>query len=393
MTATATEIKSLEDLRSAFLDHHRELKSFVDKANAEIENAGKASTETKNAIDALTQSLNGTGERIDGLEARLNRRGEGEPAQKSLGERFIESAEGKSFMSQSAKSARLEVKAIINATGQNQPLVPAARLPGVVAEPNRMLRLRDFLPSGVTSSNLIEYAQENVFTNNAGPQFDASPGGTESQLKNESNITFTLATAPVITLAHFILASRQVHDDAPMLASYIDGRLMYGLKLEEEDELLNGTGASGQLNGLLNQATAYTRGATNDTAIDTLRKAQTQLAQSEYSAEVYVLNPADWEAVELTKDSQGRYIFANPQSNAAPALWSRPVVATNSMPAGSFLCANLSQAAQIWDRQAMSVEASREDSDNFRRNMVTLLAEERIGLAVYRPAALITGAL
>ena len=57
----------------------------------------------------------------------------------------------------------------------------------------------------------------------------------------------------VITIAHWIPASRQVLDDAPMLQSYINVRMTYGLKLEEEDELLNGDGSqtSGQINQLI----------------------------------------------------------------------------------------------------------------------------------------------
>ena len=240
-------------------------------------------------------------------------------------------------------------------------------------------------------SNLIQYAKENVFTNSAGPQAGNSPTvAAENVTKNESDITFTLANAAVVTLAHFILASRQVLDDSPMLQSYINGRLVYGLALEEDDELLNGDGTVGQLDGLMHQATAYNRDQ-GGTKLDWLRRAITQLQLSEYDAEAIVLNPSDWESIELTKDSQGRYIIANPQSMIGPTLWGLPVIATNTMTAANFLVLNGSMAAQIWDRQSASVELSREDSDNFRKNMVTLLAEERLALTVYRPSALIKG--
>ena len=287
--------------------------------------------------------------------------------------------------------ARIEVKAITNATGQNQPLVPDMRLPGIQTLPNRRLRIRNILPTGQTVSNLIQYAKENVFTNSAGPQAGNSPTvAAENVTKNESDITFTLANAAVVTLAHFILASRQVLDDSPMLQSYINGRLVYGLALEEDDELLNGDGTVGQLDGLMHQATAYNRDQ-GGTKLDWLRRAITQLQLSEYDAEAIVLNPSDWESIELTKDSQGRYIIANPQSMIGPTLWGLPVIATNTMTAANFLVLNGSMAAQIWDRQSASVELSREDSDNFRKNMVTLLAEERLALTVYRPSALIKG--
>jgi HK97 family phage major capsid protein len=397
---TAPEIKNLEDLKSAFLSTHRDIKAFIEKANGEIREAGKVSTETKAALESLTQTINTLGTRIDKIEAKDNRAGDS-PVVKSLGKRLVELQEYGLLGSGKEKKARINLegeslsqwieKAIVNATGQNQPLVPDMRVPGVIQTPNRRLRIRQLLPTGRTTSNLVQFVRENVFTNNAGPQAGGSPTvAGENLTKNESDITFTLANAPVVTLAHFILASRQVLDDAPMLESYINGRLLYGLALEEEDEILNGDGTVGTLDGLMHQATAYNRAQTG-TKMDWLRRAITQLQLSEYDAEFIVLNPADWEDIELTKDADGRYIIANPQSMLGPQLWGLPVVPTNSMASGQFLVANGSQAAQIWDRQSAAVEVSREDSDNFRKNMVTLLAEERLALTVYRPSALIKG--
>jgi HK97 family phage major capsid protein len=316
-------------------------------------------------------------------------------ALKSLGSQFVDLADYKGIRTLT-KKARLEtdtfdIKAITNATGQNQPLVPDMRVPGVITTPNRRLRIRQLIPSGRTASNLVQYVKENVFTNNAGPQVGGSPTvAGENQTKNESDITFTLANAPVVTIAHFILVSTQVLEDAPMLESYINGRLLYGLALEEEEEILLADGSVGQLTGLMASATAFNRLATG-TKLDILRRAITQLQLSEYDPEFYVLNPQDWEEIELLKDTTNQYVIANPQSMVGPTLWGLPVVVTNTMPRGQFLCANGTQAAQIWDRMQAAVELSREDSDNFRKNMVTILAEERLALAIYRASALIKG--
>lgn len=386
------EIKSLEDLKTAFLSTHKEIKGLIDAANQQTKDSGKVALETKAAIDAAVEKINTLGNRIDKVEGKMDRQGEPAPTIKSLGDQFLESDDWKNNLQlKSASKARFELKAITNATGQSQPLVPDQRIAGIQTLPNRRLRIRDLIPTGQTTSNLIQYVKENVFTNNAGPQAGGSPTvAAENTLKNESDITFTLANAPVVTIAHFILASRQVLDDAPMLASYINGRLIYGLKLEEEDEILNADGTVGQLDGLLHQATAFSRSQAG-TKLDWLRRSITQLQLSEYDAEVIILNPGDWEEIELTKDTQGRYIIANPQSMVGPQIWGLPVIATNSMPATQFLTANMTQAAQIWDRMQAAVELSREDGDNFKKNMVTLLAEERLALTVYRPTALIKG--
>lgn len=394
-----SEVTQLANLESQFKGIHGELKDFIEKAGGELKEVGEVSNETKSAMEKLSTEAEETCKRIDELEARLNRKAQEAEGYKSLGERFIEDERVKSMFSDGgggAKSARMNVKTITNVypASTAQPLVPEHRVPGITKEPDRRLTMRDLMPTGRTTSNVVFYPKENVFTNSAAPQYDASPGSIENVVKAESNITFTSAEATVITLAHFILVSRQVLDDAPMLQSYIDNRLMYGLKLEEEDEILNGDGTSGKLDGLVNQAQTFTRGATGDTALDTLRKACTQAQVSEYTVNTFVLNPADWEQIELLKDNENRYLIGNPNSMMGPTVWAKNVIVTNSIAENTFLAAAVSpESMMLWDRQMASIEMSREDSDNFRRNMVTILAEERLALTVFRPQALITGSL
>lgn len=390
------EIKALAETQGTLLATTKELKSWMEKANGEISAAKAVEAETKAAMEKLSAKAGELTEKCLDLERKLTAGAEqGQKAEETLGEQFVKSDAFKAMAEGRSKFARIELKtAIINATGQNQPLVPSMRVPGIVANPNRVLTIRDVLPVGRTSSNLVEFTKENVFTNNAGAQY-SSPA-RENVTKPESGITFTLASAAVVTLAHFIPVSRQVLDDAPQLQSYVNGRLTYGLKLEEEDQLLNGAGTSGNLSGILasGNCTAYNRAATGDTKVDALRKAITQAALSEYTADTIVLNPEDWEAIELLKTTYGEYIFhgeMGPIDGMGPRIWGKRVIATNSIAEGTFLVGAMSMGAQIWDRMDAAVQISYEDGDNFKKNMATLLAEERLALTVYRPAAFIKG--
>jgi HK97 family phage major capsid protein len=149
----------------------------------------------------------------------------------------------------------------------------------------------------------------------------------------------------------------------------------------------------GELNGLITQQTSFTGGATNQTALDTLLKAFLQVNTSEYEATGIVLHPKDWTDILLLKDANERYLFGDPHNVTNPQVWGKPVVATNSMTQGQFLVAAFALAAEIWDREDAQVRISEHDNDNFRRNLVTLLAEERLALCVYRTAAIVGGAL
>jgi HK97 family phage major capsid protein len=266
-----SEIKALAETQGTLLATTRELKSWMEKANGEIAAVKSVENETKSAMEKLAAKAGELTDKCLELERKMTAgKEDGQQAQQSFGEQFVKSESFLAMAAGRSKFARLELKtAIINATGQNQPLVAADRIPGIVNNPNRILTIRDALPVGRTSSNLVEFTKENVFTNSAAAQY-ASPA-RENVTKPESGITFTLASAAVVTLAHFIPVSRQVLDDSPQLESYVNSRLTFGLKLEEEDQLLNGAGTSGNLSGLLASGNnvAYNRAVSGDTRIDT----------------------------------------------------------------------------------------------------------------------------
>lgn len=372
-----------------------ELKSFIQKAESEAKEVGKVSTETKSALEKLGKDLD---ERILALEQKAAKLAAAPDQSKSIGEMFTASEEYKQAVAQrkeicgKVKVGSFFKTAIVNATGQNQPLVPAYRVPGIIVPGQLRLTVRDLIPAVPVSSNLVEFVQETSMTNAAAPQ------AGENAAKAESAMTFALSFRPVQTVAHWIPASKQVLSDSAQLTGHINTRMLYGLKLAEETQLLSGDGTGNNLSGLITEATAYqtTRAVVGDTLIDTVRHAIAQVEASFYDASGIVLNPADWEKIELIKTtgtaSSGQYVFADPHSITIPRLWGRPVVATASMPAGHFFVGATAMAASLFDREDATIEVSREHSDFFVKNMVAILAEERLALAVYRKTALVYGA-
>ena len=388
-------IKELKELDGKILSKFSEIEKTTEQANGELKSLGEVQTETKAKMEAFAKQYDELYDRLQVVEQKGVKASEADSVD-SWGDAFVKTDAFKAMQTGSTGRARMEVKtAIINATGASQPLVQADRLGGIATTPNRMLTIRDVLPSSTTDSNLVEFTRENAFTNNAGPTVSGSPEAYENVTKPESAITFTLVSAPVITLAHFIPASLQVLEDSASLASHINGRLMYGLKLKEETQILSGTGSNHQLNGLITQGTAYTPTSPQMTnEIDIIRHAIKQAHVAEYMPDFLVLNPSDWYDIEIrhVTSSDDRYVVGNPNNMMGHRIWGLPVVVTNSISSGTFLLGS-SMAAEIKDRQQAAVEASREDSTNFQKNMVTIRAEERLTLCVYRTEAFITGSL
>ena len=387
--------KALKSQKDAMETSHKNFETWIEKANAQIEANGELSAEVKTALEGVTASAKEALEKHGELEQELTNIRQSidkkMEQRKSLGTRFTEDEQVKAFLDRKSghKSASMEFKAITEATtgsGDAGDLIEAMRVPGIIAQPDRPMFVRQLLSIMGTTSNAIEFVQEQGFTN-------AAAAVAEGNLKPESDIKFELQTAPVRTLAHWIQATTQVLADVPMLMGYIDQRLRYGLMLEEEDQILSGDGTGQNLLGLIPQATDYdiARTQLGDTRIDIIRRALTQVRIAEYMADAIVMHPDDWESIELTKTTEGAYVWANPMQMAAGRLWGLPVVTTTALESGEFLVGNFRMSATIFDRMQARVDVALEDRDNFVKNLVTIRGEERLALAVFRPEAMIYG--
>lgn len=380
-----------------------EVKNQLDRIGAEVKADGAkilemaqkgidAGAEAKERIDKMLIKQGEILATMADLEQKAARCGAEEQAtDQSAGALFISNAafkkaheSGEIRQKGSRLSVEMDRKAIVTAnTGAG---IIADRQPGVLMIPQRPLAIRDLVAPGRTASNLITYMKETVFTNNAAPV-------AEGTRKPESTMSLAQSTAPVIKLAHFMKASTEILDDFPALMSLINERLTYGLKLVEDNQLLNGSGVGNNLNGIYTQASTYVAPITlgGETRIDRLRLALLQSENALLPSDGIVLNPNDWAAIELLKDTQGRYLIGNPQGTLAPTLWRRPVVETQAMATGKFLVGAFRTAAQIFDRTTASVSVATENEDDFVNNLVTMLIEERLALVVSRPQAFIKG--
>jgi len=386
------QLKAVNDL----LDQRdQEIKAFAEKANKEIKEHGTILTETKTILDGLVKDGLALQDRFQDIEQKLARRfAANDPSeQKSVGEQLSDSDDYQALTTKGRGIARLNLKAVTNITSATTGTggvgvgIQPTRVAGIITDPERQFTIRDLIMPGRTASNAVEFVQETGFQNMAAPQ------AGEGALKAQSDLSFGMVTTTVKTIAHWFKASKQVLSDIPLLQSYINGRAIYGLKYKEEEQILAGDGTGQNLLGLIPQATTFNEALrkTGDTKIDTLRRAILQVRVAEYRASAIALNPVDWADIELTKDSTGSYIWVNVQEGGVQRLWKLPVVDSNAVPEGEFLVGAMNIAAQVFDREDAAVEVSTEDGDNFRTNMVTIRAEERLALAVYRPESFVHG--
>ncbi len=372
-----------------------QLKVHAEQAAKDIERHQAMSAETRAKVDEMLTKQGELQARLQEAEQKLvnaDKRGSSPERPKSAGELVASAEEMEGVNSSFRGSRRIAVprSAITSVDTNGGNLVGSERRPGLVPAPERRLTIRDLIAPGTTGSNNVEYVRETGYTNNAGPV-------TEGGQKPYSDIEFELDNAPVRVIAHLLKASRQILDDNQALRSFIDARAEYMLKLAEEGQLLYGNGSGANITGLIPQAQQYAAlsgvSVAKEQRIDRIRLAMLQATLAEFPATGIVLNPIDWALIETLKDENGNYLIGRPQDGTAPRLWALPVVETTAIQADEFLVGAFALGAQIYDRMDVEILVSTENDKDFEKNMVTIRAEERLALAVYRPEAFVTGSL
>ena len=317
-------------------------------------------------------------------------------ARKSLGQRFIDSDEFKSVSGGRngyTMNAPYQVKDIFTATPSGTPGdFGTPQREGIVERAKRVSRVRDLFPVQQTNTNMIEYFRVSGFTNNAAAVAERS--GSAFAAKPQSSMTVVGVQAPVRTIAHFEVAHRNVLDDEPTLRGIIDNELLYGLRLVEDDQILNGDGTGSNLTGIREvsgiQNTSWSTGVSGDTRIDAVRRAITKSLLAYYEPTGIIVHPNNMEEIELTKDAEERHLMVMSVSLGAEArLWRLPMVSTPAITEDYALVGSFGIGATLYDRMEGNIRVAEQHSDFFIRNAVAVLAEERIALAVKRPESFV----
>lgn len=394
-----TDVKELRDsLEMQLKDGFAGLQQKYDKASEAIQKGETVTAEMKAAIDNQKGELQKLVDKVLEMEEKgVQLRGR-QPEKKGFIDFVKDHGEYKALRENGRVSAEIEVSKGDMAAMQETKVTSAGLVvpqfdPTIQAGPRQELRIRDLIPSVQVTGQNYTYYRELLHTRGAAPV-------AEGAAKPQSNVTFEAKTDVIKKLAVWIPVSDEALDDVPQLYGYLQQLLRYDLKLEEEEQILKGDGTGNNLPGIMTQATTFTPALSKagDTSIDTVRRAIYQVRkQAKLAADATVMTEQDWMDIELQKDSQNRYLFANLQGFVTPILWGRPVVTSDSMDEGNgtdtggeFLVGNFQRGATIYDRMSFLFKVGM-INDDFIKNQRALLVEERLGLAVRRNYAFVKG--
>lgn len=318
--------------------------------------------------------------------------------------------------------------------------------PGIVEKLFYQLTLGDLITEFSTTSVNVSYLTESTANLTANAV-------AESQLYPFSSIALSRTYAEIGKVANAITISDEAIADAPTLFNFVQGRLLFAIRRQEEVQLL--AGAWPGVGGLMSFAPSFTQsssgslfGATSTTApvtfppsgtagtgvvaqtINSLQYGRvipgpsgapantyaTAVAVAEQLFDAFVdielqvfqkpnailMHPRDWQLLRVAKDSNGQYfggsffganygygMTVNGENTLdRQMLWNTPVVTTPLIPQHTILVGWFDpQTIQIARREGIRMQMTNANGTDFVQGNVTVRAEERLGLLVYRPPA------
>ena len=363
----------------------------IEKASGQaIESAtGKADQMLKSEIANLVEKFN---ERMDAIEV-ANKKKTTETETKSFkGALNYAIKEGAidSIRKGHSRSAKFEVKADMTiAADFTGDVIPAQRVPGYKFDPTRSVHVRQLIPVGSTTSDVVRFVKESGYSDGVAPK-------NEGQTLGQSDFDMTATDANTQKIGTYFRISEEMLNDTPQLTSYLSSRAPEKLLQVEDTQILNGNGSAPNLSGIITDAADFAAGGfanaiESANEFDVLTCALNQLSLANYSADYIMMNPTDFHKILLLKSTANEYLVKDWNQGLQPRINGVPVILTTAITSDKYLLGNFGVGTQLWVRDNVSVEFFREDGTNVRDGFVTVRCQERVALTNYLPNAFVNG--
>ncbi len=408
-------MSKVHELQEQIAKSREELKAAFDSTED-----GKYSPEAKEKIKGLNTELAGL---VDDLgvekakaqnekamevgadEAPVNTIPNAMPEKKgpqSIGEQFANSQAYKAYTENGVKGvdSHAEFKTTLNTTGYPP---ESLRAPGILEtalrNPDSIIGLFDQIQ---TNQNAYVYLEETTFTNNAGSVAEAADISTS----NEGALAFTERTESIRKMATFLPVTDELLSDVSGIQGYVNSRLSTMMKLNMDNQLVNGDGSAPNLTGVLNKSGIntfdYSSYSGELARLGQIYQAITEIRKDAFvEADSIVMHPSDWYDIvtsvsDIATTSSGA-AAKNPLfvvaggfgADVAPRIWGLKVVPSTVIAAGTALVGKFGggDAAQVIMREGVDLAVSDSHSDFFAKNQLAIRLTMRLGFAMYRPTA------
>ena len=405
-------MSKIKELKDQIANSREEL-----KAAFESQEDGKYTAEAKEKIKGYNTELAGLVDDLKIEEAKVKNEKalevENEPVNsipnpmpeqkgpQTIGEQFANTDAYKGYVEKGVKGvdSQAEFKTTLNTTGYPP---ESLRAPGILEtalrNPDSVIGLFDQIQ---TNQNAYVYLEETTFTNNAGSIAEAG----DISSANEGALAFTERTESIRKMATFLPVTDELLADVAGIQGYVNSRLSTMMKLNLDNQLINGNGSAPNLTGVLNKSgiNTFAFGSYSGKLrkIGQIYQAITEIRKDAFvEPDSIVMHPSDWYDIVTEESSVETSGSRNPLfvvaggfgADVAPKIWGLNVVPSTVIAEGTMLVGKFGggDAAQVILREGVDLAVSDSHSDFFAKNQLAIRLTMRLGFAIYRPTAFCT---
>lgn len=255
--------------------------------------------------------------------------------------------------------------------------------PEVTRDPVRAVFMEQIADTSETTSDNVSWVE--VITETGAPATTA-----ELATMPEKDFAFQEFKKPVQKITVTNKHSVELLSDAPQLVSAIKGWLGEDLNIVTDTQLLSGNGTAPNLQGVLGVATTLdatavgTQRVANANKFDVLRIAMTKIAvagKGKFRPNYIILNPADVETLDLTKNADGDYIMPSFYSADGLQVRGARIIENTGITAGTFLVGDF-RKLHVRRKGGVEIEITNADGTDFVKDIITVKMRRRIGAFV-----------
>lgn len=257
-------------------------------------------------------------------------------------------------------------------------------VPGIGVQPVRRTFMEAIMSKSSQSGDAVRYVDQETIVRGA----DIVAGCAAYPVT--SDITWKERILPWVKIGDMIHICKDQLEDHDYVMSEVQNLLTTNVPLKVDQQLLSGTGAGGQLLGILTTADAFVSAApfstnvVNPSIYDLINVVSAQLMNASfgYFMPNYVLmNPLDVALMGMSKDLQGGYIMPPFVTESGMRISGMRVIENSGVTQNTLVVGDFTKAT-IYDRKSMFIEMSTENVDNFEKDFVSIKCGRRLALVV-----------
>lgn len=262
-------------------------------------------------------------------------------------------------------------------------VIEPQRVPEITRDPVRTVFIESIADTNPMTSNELSYVE--VVDESGAPL----PTAELAQIP-EKDFEFQEFRAPAKKITVMNKHSVEILQDAPQLVAAIRGWLQEDVNIVTDQQLLTGNGQGDNLPGIFGVASELDDTEVGDKRVqdanlyDVIRVAVTKVmvyGKGKFNANYVLLNPDDADALDLTKDAEGRYILPPFLSADGTTIKGCRIIENVGIPAGQFLVGDF-RRLHIGVKGGVEIEMTNSDGDDFGKDILSVKLRRRLAAYV-----------